>query len=63
MPWCLQLSERATEASDETACIINKLLNMFGYSGGLTYGGDTSGITQKGIGPRPTAKNLRESFQ
>ena len=27
---------------------------------GLTFGGDTSGITQKGKGPRPTAKDLHE---
>ena len=27
----------------------------FDYSIALTCGGDTSGITQKGIGPRPTA--------
>ena len=27
---------------------------------GLTFGGDTSGIIQKGKGPKPTAKNLHE---
>ena len=26
----------------------------------LTFEGDTSGITQKGKGPRPTAKDLHE---
>ena len=28
---------------------------------GLTFEGDTSGITQKGKGPRPTANDLHES--
>jgi hypothetical protein len=27
---------------------------------GLTFAGDTSGIITKGIGPRPTAKDLHE---
>ena len=27
----------------------------------LTFGGDTSGITQNGIGPKPNAKNLHEN--
>ena len=60
----LQLSERATDDSDETAWIINEVLVRYIISilVGLTFAGDTSGIITKGIGPRPTAKDLHEKF-
>ena len=34
---------------------------MVGFIG-LTFAGDTSGIITKGIGPRPTAKDLHKSY-
>lgn len=54
----LQFNESAIEDSAETAYEGHELQSSYWIDSIRTYGGETSGIITKGIGPRPMANDL-----